>query len=554
MKTLRDYQQWAIDGNGAHPGIMSSLSTHPSTLLVLATGLGKTVVISKVASEWTRGNVLCLAHRIELVDQMADTLSYELGYRPSVEQGPRGIDPASLFAAGHVVVGCIDSMITEKRLKKFKDHPFGLIIIDECHRATSPRYVKLVDKFREQNPDCRLFGVTATPNRTDGTALGLVFASCAFEMGIVDGIDQGWLVDIHQKFAVVEDLDLSKIRCKKNDFGESDFKASELEAVLSQEGALHAMSRPVLDSTPNGEQAIIFAASVTHAKLWSAVLNHYRPGCAAAVDGTMLKGDGSERQRIVSDYKAGKLQFLLNFGIFTEGFDAPATKFVVMGRPTKSKLVYTQMLGRCTRALPGTVDGKPTPEERKDSIAESGKPYATVLDFVGNSKHSVITATDVLGGNFDVDVRQAADEIIGARGQANVRDMIAKARASLLLEAEERRRCPVRDAIKDVDLRYTMTDVDPFSGAHRGRKATTSRGGATDSQVAALVNLGVDREQAIAYGRKQAGAVLNNMRQTRCTEPQARTLRKFGYNPETMNYDQAKEAIQKIADNGWRRP
>lgn len=554
MKSLRDYQGWAINGNAEYPGILPALDTHKSTLAVLATGLGKTVIIAKVVNEWRRGNVLCLAHRIELVDQMADTLAGELGYRPSVEQGPRGLDMDTMFAAGHVVIGSIQSMISEARIKKFSQHPFGLIVIDEAHRATTPSYVKLVDRYRELDPEVRLLGVTATPNRTDGTAMGLVFDSVAFNMGIVDGIDSGWLVDIHQKFAVVEELDLSKIPCVRNEFGEMDFKQGDLEELLSQEGPLHAMSRPVLDATAGGEQAIIFAASVSHAHLWAAVLNHYRPGCAAAIDGTMLKGEGQPRTEIVKRYKAGELQFLLNFNIATEGFDAPRTGLVIMGRPTKSLLVYTQMLGRCTRPLPGVVDGIVTPEGRKDSIGASEKPHATVLDFVGNSKHQVMTATDVLGGNYDVNVREGADDLIGARGSGNVRDALRKARACMLLESQEHRRRPLRDAVTGAQIGYQLVDADPFSGAGGGHDMATSRGGSTDAQVAALVNLGVERETALAYGKRQASAVIDSLKQKRCTGPQARTLRKYGFNPDEFNAARASEQIQAIADNGWRWP
>lgn len=555
MKILRDYQNWAIDGKEPYPGINRALKDHPSALLVMATGLGKTVIISRVANEWTNGNILMLAHRIELVDQMADTLAVEMGYRPTVEQGPRGIDPETLYAGGNTIVGSIQSMITKRRRDKFRHHPFGLMIIDECHRATSPSYVKLIDLYRELDPNMRVLGVTATPNRTDGTALGLVFASVAYNMGINEGIDHGYLVDIHQKFAVVEHLDLSKVKCVRNDLGEIDFKRDELEAVLKQEGVLHAMSRPVLDLTKDGAQAIIFAASVPHAHLWSAVLNHYRPGCAAAIDGTMLKGEGQPRTERVKGYKEGKLQFLINYNIATEGFDAPNTKFVIMGRPTKSVLVYTQMLGRCTRPLPGVVDPHPTPEERQDAIAASAKPFATVLDFVGNTRHQVITATDVLGGNFDVDVRAAADEIIGAeRTRGNVRDAINKARANMLLEAEERRRRPARDAIQNTDLKYSITNVNGFSGKNGVHKPATSRGGSTDSQVAALVNLGVKRETAEGMGRKQAGAVMTAMMAKRCTEKQAQTLRKFGFDPEKFNFKAASEQITEIANNGWRWP
>lgn len=556
MKTLRDYQSWAMGGNDKFPGVNRALAEQKSAIVVMATGLGKTVVIAKVANEWRHGNVLCLAHRIELVDQMADTLAGELGYRPAVEQGPRGLDPDSLFAAGHVVVGSVQSMITENRLKKFRKHPFGLLVVDECHRAISPSYMKLVDRYREIDPEMRLMGVTATPNRTDGTAMGLVFDTVAFDMGIVDGIDTGWLVDIHQKFAIVEELDLSKIPMARNEFGEMDFKQSDLEALLSQEGPMHAMSRPILDSTENGGQAIIFAASVAHAHLWAAVLNHYRPQCAAAIDGTMLKGEGQPRTEIVKQYKAGELQFLLNFNIATEGFDAPKTSMVIMGRPTKSLLVYQQMLGRCTRPLSGCVDGIDTAEGRKDSIAASTKPYATVLDFVGNSKHQVVTATDVLGGNYDVNVREAADEIIGARGrqEGNVREALTKARASMLLEAEEQRRKPMRNIVQGAKVDYRLVDVNSFSGANGSTAPQGKRGTVSDAQIAALVNLGVNAETAAGYSRKKAGAVITDIRGRRCTIKQSITLNKFGYDPANFNTETASEQITKIAKNGWKRP
>lgn len=555
MKTLRDYQHWALDGNDKFPGIYRSLIDNDSALCVMATGLGKTVVIAKIADEWPNGNVLCLAHRVELLDQMADTLAGELGYRPTVEQGMRGTDPEAMFASGHVIVGSVQSMITQKRLKKFREHPFGLIIIDEAHRATSPSYVKLVDRIRTLDPKCRVLGVTATPNRTDGTALGLMFNSIAFDMGIVQGIAAGWLVDIHQKFAVVEDLDLSKVPCTRNEFGEMDFKQSDLQELLSQEGPLHAMSRPVLDLTQNGDQGIIFTASVPHAHLWAAVLNHYRPGCAVAIDGGMPKGEGQPRTEAVKRFKAGEIQFLLNFNICTEGFDAPGAKFVIMGRPTKSLLVKTQQLGRVTRPLPGVVDGLETPEERRDAIAASGKPFATALDFVGNLTGDVATVTDILGGNYDVDIRKAADEIIGAqKGNANVLESLAKAKASMLLEAEEIKRRPLRNIVEKASVNYHVGDLNRYDGRNGQSVAKPKRGGCTDSQIAALVNLGISQDAALGFSVKQAQAVTNKLRGERCTNKQARTLSKFGYDPKQFNVDKATAQIQKIIDAGWRRP
>ncbi len=546
MKQLRDYQAWCIDGNDRFPGINKALQTHHSAIAVMATGLGKTVVEAKVANDWKRGNTLCLVHRIELVDQIAQTLGAELGYMPAVEQGTRGVDMDLLWHGGAIVVGSIQSMISERRVEKFRRHPFGLIIIDECHRAVSASYVSLVDRYRALDPELRVLGFTATPNRTDKTAMGLVFGTVAFEMGIVDGIDTGWLVDIRQKFAVLNEVDFGQVKCVRNQFGEVDFQAEDLNRVMQEEKTLHEMTHPVLDLTKEGQQGIIFSASVAHAHLWAALLNRYRPGCAAAIDGETNK---EERQHHVREYRSGTLQFLVNYGIFTEGFDAPGTKLIIMGRPTKSLLVYIQMLGRGTRPLAGLVDGVQTVEGRKDAIAGSLKPHVTVLDFVGNSRHQIVSATDVLGGNYDVDIRNLADDLLGDHKTGNVRDALTKAKAAMLLEQEQRR----RQDIKFDSPGYQLQDVDPFGGAGVGVTQNHVRGGSTDGQIALLVNLGVEWGTAAGYSKRQAGAVIDTMRTKHCTRGQAKVLRKFGYNPDDFNVETASARIDQIAQNGWRK-
>ncbi len=538
MKELTDYQ---IDTVGA---VRSDLETHASTIAVLATGLGKSVCVSKIAGEWP-GAVLILAHRIELVDQMAAHIGDELGYAPGIEQGERIVSPYTLLEKGKVVVASVQTMITPRRLKRYARHPFGLVIVDECHRATSASYAKLIDAYRVANPQCKVLGVTATPNRSDGTSMGLVFDSVAIERGIVWGIANGWLVDIRQKFAIVENLDLSKVKTAYNEFGERDFDRKQLEELLSQEGPLHAMSRPVLDSTPNGEQALIFASSVKHAHLWERVLNHYRPGCAVAIDGETPKDYRLEK---VNAYKEKRLQFLLNFNIFTEGFDAPATEYVVMGRPTKSALVYAQALGRCTRPLPGLVYGLGTPEARKDAIAASAKPWATVLDFVGATRLAgAVTASDVLGGNYDIDIRATANEITGAKpdSSGHVLDSLEKARECLLLESEEQKRSAARDVIAATKVSYVLEDVRGFNTPSRPAAAST-HGGASDKTIESLLKMGVKHETAIGYSQKQAGAVLHSMRSKQPSVKQSALLRRNGYDPTQFNFWTAGAKISEI--------
>ncbi len=276
------------------------------------------------------------------------------------------------------------------------------------------------------------------------------------------------------------------------------------------------------------------------------MLNHYRPGCAKALDG---ETDKVKRLEAVTDYKEKRLQFLLNFNLFTEGFDAPSTRFVVMGRPTKSVLVYTQALGRCTRPLPGLVYGLATKEERHDAIRFSIKPYATVLDFVGASSLSsqAVTATDVLGGNYDPEIKKTANEITGAKPSAegHVLDSLEKARAFLMLEAEESKLKSARDAIAATEVKYVLEDVKGFSAP--GRTAPeTSRGDVSDKVVESLLKMGVRYETAIGYSRGQAWSVLKSMRDKHPSVKQSAVLKRNGYNPAEFNFWTAKEKLDEV--------
>lgn len=517
MKTPRDYQINARDAvfNEFARGIKS-------TLVVMPTGLGKTVLFSKVATEWTEGGVLVLAHRIELLDQAADKLECELCYRPPIEQGMRGVDLE--WDDGRVVVGSIQSM--RNRVIKYASRPFGLIIVDEAHHATAASYQYIIDECRKINPNCCVMGVTATPNRSDKTALGLAFESVAYQMELRDAIELGWLVDIRQEYVMIEacDLDLSEVGTTTNEMGEKDFDRVKMEKQFIQEKALLAMAQPILDKTIRGEQAVIFTSGVKHAHMLADVLSDMKHGSAAAVDGTTPKQD---RENIVKQFHKGALQYLCNFGVFTEGFDAPATSMIVMGRPTKSVSLYTQMLGRGTRPLPGVVDGVDSVDARRDAILASNKPHMTVLDFVGNSKHKPVSAIDVLGGNYDVDIRQLAEKNVVEEG-GDVLEELRKAKAEKALIAEEYRRRAMalqkkreeearrrREKIK-ATVDYRTAHVPVFgSKASPVAQHVDRQGGATQKQINYLGYLGVPYETASKYSKGQAGAVISKIKKER---------------------------------------
>lgn len=543
MKTLRPYQVAALEAT------RRQLQQYNSTVVVLPTGLGKTVYAAKLISEWEQGNTLFLAHTKELISQAADKLGAELGYRPGVEMGIQAVEMDTLWSGGLSIVGSVQSMYGDRRLEKYRSHPFGLIVVDEAHHSTAATYKKVVEFFQSLNPSLKIVGITATPNRSDGTALGLMFESVAYQMSINDAVTEGWLVPVAQEYVIVDSLELDGIKTKKNEFGEADFSQSQLEEVMVQEEMLHKLAVPTLAKVAD-RPTLVFTASVRHAHELAAVLNRYKPDSAVAVDG----GTQSDRRKeIIRDFAAGKVQFLCNCAVLTEGFDAPNCAAVVMGRPTKSLTLYTQMLGRGLRPLPGTVDGVPDAQDRRLAILTSDKSKCLVLDFVGNSRHKLASAYDVLGGNYDCETRELAKGE-ATRERKDVGEVMDQAAALLLLEREWKE----REHIKARDVAWGSHAVNPFDddapemvgSDYTGPK----RGTATDSQLRLLVNLGVAMETASRYSKRQAGAVIDEMGKKRCTVKQAGVLRKHGIAPDGIGMDRASRIIDAIAANNWRKP
>ncbi len=540
MKALRPYQQSALDATH------SQLRQYPSTVVVLPTGLGKTVYAAKLISGWDQGNCLFLAHTKELINQAADKIGLELGYRPAVEMGIQGQDIDTMFGGGMTVVGSVQSMYGDRRLEKYRNYPFGLIVVDECHHSTATTYRKVVDFFRELNPNCKVVGITATPNRSDGTALGLMFESVAYQMSINDAVEGGWLTPVKQEYVVVDSLNFDGLKTRKNEFGEQDFNASQLEEILTEEETLHKMALPTIEKVGT-RSTLIFTASVAHAHQLAAVINRYRKDSAAAVDGST---DRETRKQVVEDFSSGKLQFLCNCAVLTEGFDAPACSAIVMGRPTKSLCLYTQMLGRGLRPLPSVVDGIAADFDRRMAILTSDKPNCLVLDFVGNSEHKLANAYDVLGGNYDVEARALA-RAEAKKQQTDVGEVMEQAAALLAVERQQKEREHIRARAE-----YGSIEVDPFGdgGPSVNMNTGVRRGGASDAQVSLLINLGVQRDTALGYSKRQAGAVIERIGATRCTVKQARTLQKYGVDPQGVGLKRAGKIIDAIAANGWKRP
>lgn len=351
--------------------VVSELSEHSSTLFVLPTGTGKTISFAHLIKN-TPKRALVLAHRKILINQAADKIQRVTGEKCAIEMGDSWSNESNglLNAKARIVVSTVQSQISgvrgDGRMSRFDPKEFSLLIIDESHRSTSDSYQKVIEYYR-QNPELKIVGCTATPDRADEAALGEVYETVAFEYELPQAIEDGWLVPIHQRQVFVESLDFSSVRTTAGDLNGAD-----LAAVMEYEANLHKVADPLYELAA-GRPTVVFAASVAHAERLAEILNRHSAQCARAVSAST---PDDTRTEIFSELRNGKIQFLVNVGICTEGWDEPCVSVVAMARPTKSRALYSQMTGRGTRTDTGVVDINEckNAEDRREVIKNSTKP------------------------------------------------------------------------------------------------------------------------------------------------------------------------------------
>ena len=546
MRSLRDYQR---DARAAHD---KALTTHRSTLLLMATGLGKTVVMSDIAKNRSEdGVVLMLAHRIELLDQAAKRFEPDLGYLPQIVQADREVYWPSIGGGQRVLIGSVQTLRREKRLNKLihavECHGTKVVhlLIDEAHHATAPSYRTVEKRLLEHNADMKTTGVTATV-RADKKALGLSFESEGFKMEANEGIDKGWLVDADEQRIIVEGVDFEKIEMSTNEAGEVDFDPAQLDAMMSEEGPLWAVAKPILDH--GDKKALVFTAGVNHAHLLARLLNREKKDSAVALDGKTTPPGHPDRVKAIKEFSTGDLQYLVNYSLFTEGFDAPECQMVVIARPTKSLTVLIQMVGRGLRPLPGVVDKHTSPIVRKAAIAESAKPFATILYFIPKAANiKCVNTFDALGGNYDDETKELAKKMAEEEEGGKVTENLKKAAALQALLSEDKARKLIKAKVE-----YRKEKVGEYAPDGAGNDVSNiNRGGCDDQAIEKLLGMGVSYEKAASFGQQQAYTVLNKLRDEKCSLKQKKTLKKHGLDT-TMNFHEARKAIDKLAANGWK--
>ena len=361
MLTLRPYQQTVVDRT------LSKLDevTHP-LLVVASVGAGKSLIISEVllalvARGW---RCLCLTMSSTLVRQNHE--AYQL------QGGSSGIYCAAINSkefTQSVIFGTPNSVLSD--IKKDNDisrTPFNIVVVDEAHNINPQQnetmYMRVINHFgamaQTKQYDYRVLGLTGTPFRGKNTSIigeNQLFKERVCNISSSWLIERGYLTRPVFEMPKVASLNFSSL--KVNSMGR--FIQKELDAVVKSSNRatskIMAYLVSVIDSGRNG--AFIFASTLQHCAECMEVLP---PGESACITGDT---SGPERERILNDARAGRINYLVNVATLLTGVDCPRFDVVCFVRPTESSVLFTQAMGRGLRLYPG-------------------KETALILDFAGN--------------------------------------------------------------------------------------------------------------------------------------------------------------------------
>lgn len=543
---LRPYQSRIADA------VVKELREHVSTLVVAPTGCGKTIVVAELIKRWRPQRAIVLAHREELIWQARDKIERYTGLRCEIEMADLQADNR-LDGDMQVLISTIQTQIAprgdRRRMSRFKPTDFGLLIVDESHHSVAQSYQDVLNYYR-QNPNLKIVGVTATPDRADEEALGQIYETVAADYEILDAIHEGWLVDVDQRFILAE-VDYSRIRTTCGDLNSAD-----LAAVMEAEKPMQKVAGSTIENI-GSKRAIVFTASVRQAEMLADILS--RPENGIKADWVCGETPKEKRRLLLSRFASGELQVICNCGVLTEGFDDPGVEVIVMARPTKSRSLYSQMLGRALRPLPGVVDSIETDEGRRAAIAASTKKAALVLDFVGNSgRHKLMTSADILGGKVSDEACERAIEKAKKLGKAvRMSEALDEAQAELQKEIEERRKAEAaRKARLVATVKWHSRQVNPFDVLDlmpvKSRGWDSSKV-LSEKQRALLLKQGISPAIPYTQGRQLIAELFRRWDGKLCSFKQAQVLKRYGY-PTNCTRQEASRLLDALAKNHWRKP
>ena len=331
---LHEYQIDAVDR------LRSALLESNRGQLVLATGLGKTVVVAELVTDLLsdnlleQGRVLVLAHTVALVNQLLKSFWRHLPktiatHRLADSEKPMSYDGIT-FATIQSFANLVSPPIPD------------LIIIDEAHHLGAPEYLKTLKRFNTS----KLVGITATPWRADGVSIDSLLGKPVFSMGIKEGLAQGFLSDVDYRI-LVDNIDWEMV-ADQSEYGYTITQLNKRLLIPTRDDEAIRTIRKVFDQEKR-KRGIVFSPSQIHARSFASDLR--RSGFQAAA--LTSDDDAKSRYKLISQFAKGKLDFLCVVDIFNEGIDVPDVDLLVFLRVTHSRRIFVQQLGRGLRVNPG---------------------------------------------------------------------------------------------------------------------------------------------------------------------------------------------------------
>lgn len=330
----------------------------------------------------TATQTLILAHRRELVEQAARHCSNT--YPDKVIE----LELGKLSASGNadITVASLQSILSRDRFLKFDPAKFKLVLVDEAHHIVAPGYLKVLEHFglRTKQPDSpHLVGVSATFSRFDGLRLGAVIDEIVYHKDYVDMIGEKWLSDV--VFTTVESkADLSKVK-RKGKGGSGEFDTDSLSKAVNTVELNDIVIRTWFAKAAGRKSTLVFCVDLAHVAALTQRFRHY------GIDARFVTGDTPTRDRAerLDDFKKGKFPVLLNCGVFTEGTDIPNIDCIVLARPTRSRNLLIQMIGRGMRL-------------------HTGKQNCHIIDMVAGLETGIVTTPTLFGLDPDEIVSEAS--------------------------------------------------------------------------------------------------------------------------------------------------
>lgn len=482
---------------------------------------GKTICFAKIAESQVRvGNrVLILAHRGELLEQAADKIAKATGLKCAVEKA----EQTALQSWYRITVGSVQTLMREKRLAQFSPDYYDTIIIDEAHHSISDSYQNVLNYFS----NARVLGVTATPDRSDMRNLGQIYDSLAYEYKLPQAIKAGYLAQIVAQTIPLQ-LDIAHVG-----MAAGDYKAGELGTAL--EPYLDKIAEEMVTYAKD-RKTVVFLPLVETSKKFCRYLRKY--GFKAAE----VNGNSQDRAEVLKDFEDGKYDVLCNSMLLTEGWDCPSVDCIIVLRATKSRALYSQMVGRGTRLY-------------------KGKENVLLLDFLWNTeRHELCRPAHLISKDEDI-AKKITEKLEDSAVPIDIEELEKESESDVIAEREQ----ALAEKLKEMKKRKRKL-VDPLQFEMSIQSEDLSgyvpsfgyeMAPPSVKQIQALEKFGIFADEIENAGK--ASLLLDRLKKRQdmsLSRPkQIRFLESRGFqHVGTWTFDQASSMIARISMNNWRIP